>query len=234
MRLKLFFQLENNMLDVQYRKGIISWIKHAIQEYDENLFNQIYSKNQKKTFTFAPILSKPIFDKEKIQMQDNQFSIMFSAYNYPYALHLYNSFLKQKFQKFSLYKNSMTLTSIVMIPEKTIETSSINIKMSSPIIVRNHDRDTLKDMYYAYDREEFNKYIRINIEEQLKEEKLESSLLEGFKIEPLQAKKIIIPVYEKMIECSVGTFKLSGNVKLLEYLQKAGIRCQKSNGIWIV
>ena len=57
MRLKLFFKLENNIIDVQYRKGIISWIKHAIQEYDKNLFNQIYSANQKKTFTFAPILS---------------------------------------------------------------------------------------------------------------------------------------------------------------------------------
>ena len=56
MRLKLIFQLENNKLDIQYRKSIISWIKHALQSYDENLFQEIYNNNNKKTFTFAPIL----------------------------------------------------------------------------------------------------------------------------------------------------------------------------------
>ena len=93
MRLKLIFQLENNTLDIQYRKSIISWIKHALQSYDENLFQEIYNNNNKKTFAFAPILSIPKFDKEKITMQDNQFSVVFSAYNYIYGLHLYLSLI---------------------------------------------------------------------------------------------------------------------------------------------
>lgn len=37
MRLKLEFELEKPELDIQYRKSIISFIKHSIQEYDENL-----------------------------------------------------------------------------------------------------------------------------------------------------------------------------------------------------
>ena len=229
MRLKLFFELENNTLDIQYRKGIISWIKHSLQEYDENLYQEIYQGNQKKTFSFAPILSKPKFE-EKITMQDNRFSILFSAYNYSYALHLYNSFLKQKFKKFPLYQNSMTLKNITMLPEKEIKTDQIIIKTSSPIIVRNHDRETLKDMYYAFDREEFETYLNINIKEQLQGENLRISLLENFKIIPIQAKKIVIPVYEKMIECSVGMFKLEGQEELLDYLYKAGIGSKKAMG----
>lgn len=230
MRLKLIFQLENNILDIQYRKSIISWIKHALQAYDENLFQEIYNNNNKKTFTFAPILSNPKFDKEKVTMQDNQFSIVFSAYNYIYGLHLYNSFVKQKFQKFSLNQNSMKLTSIIMLKEKEINENEITIKMSSPIICRNHDKTTLKDMYYAYDREEFTKYLKINIEEQLTAENLNTALLNDFEITPINAKKIIIPVYEKMIECSVGIFKIHGNIELLKYLYKAGIGSKKAMG----
>lgn len=230
MRIKLFFELENTILGVQYRKSIISWIKHAIQDYDENLFQEIYHGNKKKTFSWASILSKPVFEKENVILQDNQFSVIFSAYNYIHALHLYNSFLKQKFQKYSLNKNSMTLINISMIPEKQIITDTITVKMSSPLIVRNHSRETLKDMYYAYDREEFQEYIRINIREQLEAEKLDTSLLQDFEIQAVQAKKIVIPVYEKMIECSIGTFSIRGNRKLLDYLYKGGIGAKKAMG----
>lgn len=230
LRLKLIFKLENHILDIQYRKGIISWIKHSLQEYDENLYQEMYQANSKKTFTFATILSKPTFEEQKIIMKDDQFSVIFSAYNYIYALHLYNSFLKQKLKKYSLNKNSMTLISIILIPEKDIKENSIRIKMSSPIVVRNHNTETLKDMYYAYDRPEFKEILKINIKEQLQAENLDESVIEDFEIIPVNAKKIVIPVYEKMIECSVGEFELYGNTKLLSYLYKAGMGSKKAMG----
>lgn len=230
MRMKLYFNLENNVIDVQYRKSIISWIKHAIREYDEKLFEQMYNGNQKKTFCFATILPDPDFQKEKIILNNNQFYIIFSAYNYSYALHLYNSFFSQKNKKFHLNQNSMTLVSMSMIPEKTIITNSIKIKMSSPLVVRNHNRETLKDMYYSYTRDEFENYLKINISEQLQFENLDLSMLDDFKITPINAKKIVIPVYEKMIECSIGEFELQGKIKLLDYLYKAGIGAKKAMG----
>lgn len=230
MRMKLYFNLENNVIDVQYRKSIISWIKHAIQEYDEKLFEQMYNGNQKKTFCFATILPHPDFQKEKVILNNNQFYIIFSAYNYSYALHLYNSFFSQKNKKFHLNQNSMTLVSMSMIPEKTIITNSIKIKLSSPLVVRNHNRETLKDMYYSYTRDEFENYLKINISEQLQFENLDLSMLDDFKMTPLDARKIVIPVYEKMIECSIGEFELQGKTKLLDYLYKAGIGAKKAMG----
>ena len=77
MRLKLYFELENQTISIQYRKSIISFIKHAIQEYDETLYQEIYAGNNKKTLTWAPILSKPKFEKEKIILGDTNFSIIF-------------------------------------------------------------------------------------------------------------------------------------------------------------
>ncbi len=225
MRFKMYFELEKPQIEVQYRKSIISYIKHALQEYDEKLYQEIYAENNKKTFTWAAILSKPKFEQEIIQLQDNNFSILFSAYNYLYGLHLYNAFLAQQQKKFSLNQNSMLLKNIVMIPEKSINSDKIQVKMASPIICRNHNRETLKDMYYSFERPEFEKYIKINIEEQMKQENLDSSLLERFKITAINSKKTIIKLYEKKIEASIGQFQLEGNKQLLDYLYKAGIRC---------
>lgn len=231
MRLKLIFKLENNIIDIQYRKSIISWIKNSIQKYDSNLFEETYNHgNKMKSFTFAPILPKPIFNKEEIILKDPQFSIVLSEYNYVYGLHLYNSFMKQVNQKYPLNKNSMTLESIVIIPEKNIKNNSILIKMSSPLIVRNHDRETLKDMYYAYNRPEFSQYLKINIKRALIAENLDENLLDDFEIKEISPKKIIVSLYEKKIECSIGSFELNGKTELLDYLYKAGIGSKRSMG----
>lgn len=234
MRFKMYFELEQPQIDIQYRKSIISYIKHAIQDYDENLYQEIYARNSKKTFTWAPILARPKFGQETIELQDSNFSILFSAYNYLYALHIYNAFLAQQQKKFSLNQNSMILKNIVMIPEKTINSNKIQVKMASPIICRNHNRETLKDMYYSFERPEFEKYIRINIEEQMKQENLDSSLLEGFKIMPISSKKAIVKLYEKKIETSIGQFQLEGNKQLLDYLYKAGIGAKKAMGFGLM
>lgn len=212
--------------------GIISWIKKSIQEYNNALYESLYHEKDpiKKTYTFSCILPQPKFSKEEVTLSDCNFEIIFSFYDYAYALHIYNAFLEQKQNKFPLHQNSMTLVNISVLKERQIDTNTIKIKTSSPIICRNHDRSTLKDMYYSFERPEFDQYININIMEQMKKEGLDTSLLEDFQITPICAKKIVIPVYEKKIECSIGTFKLSGNVKLLNYLYRAGIGSKRAMG----
>lgn len=227
MRLKLFFELENPVLSVDYRKSIVSFIKHSLEEYNKELFLELYGegKTKKKSYTWAPILPKPVFQEDKVILNGTSFYIIFSVYNLAYALHIYNSFIGQKFKKFHLNQNSMTLTNLVVLKEKEIRSSKVLIKMSSPIVVRDHNRETLKDYYYSFEKEDgFNEFLRINIGEQMKEEGLDSSLLEGFSIKPVNARKAVVKVYEYSIECSLGIFELTGKVELLNYLYKSGIR----------
>jgi len=77
---------------------------------------------------------------------------------------------------------------------------------------------------------QYKETLKMNIAEQMKTEGLDKSLLNGFDIKPIQAKKAIIPVYEKMIECSLGSFELTGERELLDYLYKAGIGSKKAMG----
>jgi len=46
MRLKLDFELEKPELDIDYRRCLISFIKHSIQGYDQNLFEDLYEKGK--------------------------------------------------------------------------------------------------------------------------------------------------------------------------------------------
>lgn len=93
------------------------------------------------------------------------------------------------------------------------------------MIVRDHNQETRRDYYYSFENtEKFNEYLRINILEQMKSENLDSSLLEGFSIKPINARKAVIKVYEYSIECSLGTFNITGKQELLNYLYKAGMR----------
>ena len=117
-----------------------------------------------------------------------------------------------------------------MIKERIVCTDSINVKFSSPLVTRNHNQETKKDMYYSFERPEFKETLKMNIAEQMKTEGLDKSLLNGFDIKPIQAKKAIIPVYEKMIECSLGSFELTGEKELLDYLYKAGMGSKKAMG----
>jgi len=96
MRFKMFFELENNQISREYKKSIISYIKYSIQNYDENLYQEIYQGNNKKSFTFGVILPEPQFTEDRVILKSNQFSIIFSAYNYLCSLHVYNAFLRTK------------------------------------------------------------------------------------------------------------------------------------------
>ena len=51
MRMKLIFELEKPELDIDYRKSLISFIKHSLEEYDKG-------KPTKKTNTCATILNR--------------------------------------------------------------------------------------------------------------------------------------------------------------------------------
>lgn len=235
MRIKMKFELENTIIPIEYRKFILSFIKKAVEEYNKQLYEKLYTLNQKKTYCFSVILPKPIFHQETVELSNNKFEIIFSFYHYAYMLHFYNAFLSQKFKKFSIYKNSITLTNLNVLPEKEINTNHIIIKMSSPLVVRNHNRETKKDWYYSYETEpEFSKFLKINIEEQMHSEGLDKGLLKNFEIIPVDAKKTVIKNYGLKLEVSLGYFLLKGNPELLSYLYKAGMGAKRPSGFRIV
>lgn len=230
MRLKMFFILENNIIPIQYRKCIISFIKLSLTEYNQEYFKRLYNEKDNiiKPYTFSVFFNNPQFQEENIKLQKNEIQLEISIADYEIGVALYNSFNHQKNKKFSIDKNSMTLKNIEMLNERKIESNEIDIKFISPLIVRN--RKNQKDYYCSFNDENFIDILKINIKEELKITNIPNEVVDNFEITPINAKKVIVKFYEKKVETSVGTFKLRADTELLNYLYKAGIGSKRSSG----
>ena len=230
MRMKLYFTLENEKMPIDYRRSIISFIKLSLSEYSENEFKKYYNQKDNiiKPYAFSIFFKHPKFNTKEIIIEDRQFEMNMTIENYETAITIYNAFNHQKNKKFSINQNSWTLQNIVLIPEKEIKDSKIVIKFQAPLCVRQRKEN--KDYYYSFENEKFEETLKINIKEQLKTTNIPVELADTLKITPIKAKKVIIKFYEKQIECSTGIFELEGDIKLLNYLYKAGMGSKHSAG----
>lgn len=232
MRYKLFFILESENFPTDYHRTIISYIKKSLLENDEKYFEKFYKNKDNiiKQYTFSLFLNNARFEKNEIYIKDKKFELNLSVEDYETAIILYNSFNHQKFKKFSINKNSMTLQNIILIPEKQINSEKVNIKFLSPLVVRSRNRQTKKDYYYSYSHDKFIETLKINIQKQLQVSKLSSQTLEDFNLIPINPRKTVVRFYEKQIECSLGQYELTGNKQLIKYLYQAGIGSKRSAG----
>lgn len=230
MRFKLYLALENPEIPIDYRRNIISYFKLALSEYNEEYYKKFYNEKDPiiKNYTFSVYFKNPKIEKEKIIIEDRKLELNISVADYETAIILYNSFNKQKYKKFPLNNNTVTLKNITMIMEKEITTENITVKFQSPLCVRY--RENRKDYYYSSRHEEFEETLKMNIKQQLKITNLPEAIVEDFKITPINAKKVVIKFYEKQIECSTGLFNISGDKDLLTYLYNAGMGSKHSAG----
>lgn len=229
MRFKLYFNLENEHFPIDYHRNILSFIKSSLSDYSQEYYNKLYHEKDPlvKVYTFSIFFREPQFKDDEIIIKDRRFEMNISVEDYSIAIVLYNSFNKKLHKTLPLNNNSCTLQNITMLIEKEILSDEILVKFMSPLVVRS--RIDKKDYYYSFEHKQFLEILKINIKEQLKITDIPKEIVDSFKIEPIKAKKVVVRFYEKQIECSVGTYKLIGDRKLLKYLYKAGMGSRHSS-----
>lgn len=230
MRYKLFFELENKDISIQYRKSILSFFKKSLSEYDNEIYEKLYHAKDPimKPYTFSVFFKDSEFKENRIIVNSKQMELNISIADYEIAVILYNAFNHQRNKIFHLEHNSMTLKNIVLIQEKQINTEEITIKFMSPLIVRQRENE--KDYYFSVEGEKFLETLKSNIKEQLKLTNYSMDIVDSIKLEKVNGRKTVVRFYEKQMEGSIGTFKLFGNKELLNFLYKAGIGSRRSSG----
>lgn len=230
MRYKLFFELENKDISIQYRKSILSFFKKSLSEYDNEIYEKLYHAKDPimKPYTFSVFFKDSEFKENRIIVNSKQMELNISIADYEIAIILYNAFNHQRNKIFHLEHNSMTLKNIVLIQEKQINTEEITIKFMSPLIVRQRENE--KDYYFSVEGEEFLEILKVNIKEQLKLTNYSMDIVDSIKLEKVNGRKTVVRFYEKQMEGSIGTFKLFGNKELLNYLYRAGMGSRRSSG----
>lgn len=230
MRYKLFFELENKDISIQYRKSILSFFKKSLSEYDNETYEKLYHAKDPiiKPYTFSVFFKDSEFKENRIIVNSKQMELNISIADYEIAVILYNAFNHQRNKIFHLEHNSMTLKNIVLIQEKQINTEEIAIKFMSPLIVRQRENE--KDYYFSVEGKKFLETLKINIKEQLKLTNYSMDIVDSIKLEKINGRKTVVKFYEKQMEGSIGTFKLFGNKELLNFLYRAGIGSRRSSG----
>ncbi|MBZ4645989.1 MAG: cas6 [Clostridia bacterium] len=235
MRLKIEFDLKHESLISDYRRCFLSYIKKALEDYGGNEAREMFFKGQEpivKPYTFSVMLPGAVFHEEKIQLSSKSIALYFSTYDFASAITFYNSFLKQKQIPFVLPDNNrMTMTRISSEKEKLIRKDTIKIRMMAPLCVREHSREGNKDNYYTFEDHNFEKRLREIIKWQIKHlPKLDQKIADTLTIKPLKARRTIVRYYGQLLDVSLGTFLLSADPLLLNYLYMEGIGSRRGSG----
>lgn len=232
MRLLLEFQLEENIIPLEYRKFFLHFIKDSLSDANGGkYYKQFYNGTDAKNYTFAIFFDKPQFQKDEILLQSKRVKMLFSTSEKSTGLIFYTSFLEQKKKKYNLEKrNTIQLLSVRNLREPEIGANQILVKTNAPLVVRKHTKEENKDYYYSFEKEEFLQEANQSIVRQLLRAGFSDIIVESVKIQPVKCRKVIVTHYGCKIETTVGTFLLEGNKSVLSYFIQAGIGARKSEG----
>lgn len=229
------FALEKEELPIDYRRCILSYLKHCLtQANGGKYFDDYYVPGKEKPFCFSVVFSTPKFSKDMVQVMSKKMKLVISSADVKTAFILFSAIAAQKGKTYSLpLGNSMRMVSIRQVKEQEVHSSRILVKMMEPLCIRNHNKETNKDWYYSCkDQEAFERESTRVIKTQL--------MLAGYseeqsnvKLAPIDPKMVIIKHYSINIECTIGTFIMEGNPEVLNYLLKNGIGSRKSSGFGV-
>lgn len=237
MRFKIDLELKNEHLPLDYRPAIISLFKHSLTVYENGKhFSTYYETGKDKPFTFAVGIPSSKFTKKMIKVPNRKINITFSTSDIGTGIVFFNALSMQKNKTYPLpYENTMVVKNISIEKEVAITTNTIEIMFKSPLCVREHNKKTNKDSYYSYEKEGFNEAFNRVLELQITNSNtLPSSILEEFSIMPIRCKKTVVRHHSQFVEVSIGTFSLTGNIALLNYLYTSGIASRKSSGFGLI
>ncbi len=101
------------------------------------------------------------------------------------------------------------------------------LKCKSPLLVRNHNSKDNSDIYYTCEMEGFAEALKENVSIFFSKMGVDIKT-DDFLIETIKGKKVVVPVFGRNTDASIGIFKLTGSCQLLNILYLAGLGVRRS------
>lgn len=240
MRFKFEFELKNPEIPLDYRKLFVSFFKNALTNYSESEIKKYYNNDDPiiKAFSFAVFFERPKFSRDKIELGNNKLILNYTTPCYDTGINYYNALAKMLNKPYSVSnKNTITLKNINMIKESVVLSDELNVRIMSPIVVRLHQKDKNLDKYLMPMDEDYNVFLKRQIESSLKvsgsDEILED--LDLFSVvDYSNTKAVKVLFYGHKITGIVGSIKIKGTSRLLDFIIKSGLGSRTSAGFGMV
>lgn len=233
MRFKVSCSVSNKSIPLDYHRKVISMLKQGFERTAPEKYQELYTQNRLKEFTFSVYFGQSKFGKQAIVLENDQIILNVSTANAELGMYLYNGLMNLRNQDFQWSEETtISVQRVSIISQQTITENRIILKALSPVICRDHNKETSKDWFYSFEAPEFldvlkrnmifklvpilGEYIRYDIEE--------------LELTPINMKKTVVRFYERQMECSIGQFSLRGKPHLLNYLVQSGLGSLTGSG----
>lgn len=235
MRFELVCKIKNNEFPVEYSSSIMSFIKSAISKCNEGkYYESFFKENTRKDYTFAVMLPKSTFQKDKILLENNEIKISFStADSNKTGFIMFNAFMRMRDKSYPLPNgNSMTLTKIIMNKSDVITNSRaiFKTKLGSSVCLRDHNRETNKDIYYCCADDNFREKLIETVKRQLINAEFSEKEVNDLTINNFSNKKVVVKFYKRYIDATTGMFEVKANNEVLQYLYDVGLGSRRNSG----
>lgn len=227
LRLKITCELNGNRLPIDYRTKIMMMIKSELTKNNPQLYDALFKKNTPKFYTFSVFLPDARFTKEEITIRpDSELIINFSSSDAEILLGFFNVFMSLKDKVFPWSsKVHASIKSVKPISNQKIMQNEVTCRILSPIIARDHNRETRKTWFYTAEDERFEEILQRNLIIKYQEKFGDAWRydIEQLRIVPLNCRKTVVRHYEKQIAATIGQIELIGKPHLLNLLLEDGL-----------
>lgn len=234
MRFTVDLELTKNELPKDKNRIFISLLKYIFENYDREEYLRLYEPygNKQKDYTFSVYLPGAKFEREIINIATKNIKLNFSSYDYASGIMFYNSVLKAKKKNFPLPDdNELNIQNISLVQEKVIRSNKVTFMTMSPIVIRNHNRETNKDWFYSFNDSDYMDILKTNLFNQVNETfNFVRDDIKELEINILKNRDVKVKNYGIEVLANIATFELIGKPYLLDYFYKAGFASKTSSG----
>lgn len=228
------FALKHNTIKSDYRSTFVSFFKKALSDYmGGRFYDQYYGPAPiKKNLCWSVKLKDPKFVEDKIELGEPRIQMTLKSTDLKTATLYFSALLGMKRKNFAMgMDNALVLTSIRMVPEREVSGDFAVFKLLSPLCIRCHDRETNHDRYLTVDDEEFEQAVKQKLKEELGDR---GGAIDALEFDFSKLKKIVLPVYGVMIDCTIGIFLVKGDTHILNEMHQGGIGSRRSSGFGLI
>ena len=150
---------------------------------------------------------------------------------------LVNVFLSQRNKKFPLPKDThMILKDVRIIEEKVIrgEEAIFQTTIGGGVVVREHNKEENKDIYYSVGNERFEEVLNWLMKERFKRLGYPEDIFKDFSCELLEGRKIVVKHFDLKFPVTTGRFKVKAPKILLEEIYRTGMGSRLSQGFGLL
>ena len=231
MRFKINLEVHSSNeeieIPIKYQSIFLSLLKRGLENAAPEVYKELYENNKEKLFSQAIIFNGAKFEKENIILKTPSITYLFSTPKADLAMAVYNTFIYLKKMKAVplVSESTIKVKSVSSIYQEAITEKQVIFQAVSPILARDHNRETRKDWFLDFNDEKYEVVLKQNLINRLVPEMGRGVQydIENLKMKPLNMKKTVTKAYEKFYQGAIGTIELTGEPYLLNVIRDVGL-----------